>query len=123
MLISEAVARAAALTGQALDQTAALNWLSELDGRICLEALGTDAPEPYTAGDLSAPLAVGHPWDALYVPYLEAMTCYAAGEYDRYQNARAMFEKKYRDFRSYLRRTRPERMPCPPAAGAWAAEE
>ncbi len=37
MLISEALAHAAALTGQTVSAAEGVRWLSELDGRLALE--------------------------------------------------------------------------------------
>ena len=42
MLISEALAHAAALTGQALPASA-VRWLSELDGRLAFELYRAEA--------------------------------------------------------------------------------
>lgn len=112
MTIADAIANATAMTGRVVDDATMLRWLSELDGIIAYDVFGADAWEPYTAEDMSAELACAYPWDGFYVHYLEAMTYYTDGEFDRYENAKAMFEKKYWDFRHYLRRTHPELRPC-----------
>ena len=106
MTISDALARARALTGQVFDTATLVGWLSELDGRLALE-LGFDGPQaPYDpTDDLSTALLAPFPWDGFYVHHLEAMTYYSAGEYDRYENARALAERKLADWRAYLRRS------------------
>ena len=106
MTISEALAHAAALTGQAVSAGEGVRWLSELDGRLALELGRADARTPYDpAGDLSTELLAPHPWDGLYVHHLEAMTYYTNGEYDRYEPARVMCRRVLDDWRHYLRRT------------------
>lgn len=105
MLVKDAIAEAAALTGQVVTQATALRWLSELDGKIAFDVYGADAWAPYTDADTGAELIVDFPWDGqIYVPYLEAMTYYSTGEYDRYENAKQMYETALWDFRKYLNR-------------------
>jgi len=106
MLISEAIARAAALTGQVTDNAAPVRWLSELDGRLAFEFYRADAWAPYDpADDLGCELLVPFPWDGFYVHHLEAMTYFSNGEYDRYDNARALAEQTLSDFRHFMQRT------------------
>ena len=113
MLISQALAAAGALTGQAIDAATAVRWLSELDGRLALELYGADAFTPYDPdADTGAELLVPFPWDGLYVHHLEALTYFTDGEYDRYEPARALAEQVLADFRAYLRRTQGK--PTPP---------
>lgn len=119
MTISGAIAAATAMTGQVVDNATMLRWLSELDGKISFEVFGADAWEPYTNGDMNDELVVDFPWDGFYVHYLEAMIYYTSGEYDRYENAKTMFEKNFWEFRHYLRRTHPELRPCCKEVFAW----
>ena len=51
MLISEAIARSTALTGQVTDNAALVRWLSELDGRLAIEFYRADAWTPYDPTD------------------------------------------------------------------------
>ena len=113
MLISEAVSNAAALTGQVVDTAVLVRWLSELDGRLAFEFYRAEAWTPYDpVADLGAEMLVPFPWDGLYVHHLEAMTYFTDGEYDRYENARAMSEKTLGDFRRFMQRT--QAVPCRP---------
>ena len=107
MLISEAIARSTALTGQVTDSAALVRWLSELDGRLAIEFYRADAWTPYDpTDDLSCELLVPFPWDGFYVHHLAAMTYFSDGEYDRYENELVMSEKKLADFRAFMQRTR-----------------
>ena len=106
MTLKEAVEQARALTGTVVDDAVLCRWLSELDGRLMLEFYKGDAWAPYDwAKDQDAVLLVPFPWDGLYVHYLEAMTHYSNGEYGRYGNAMAMFEKITGDYRKLMVRT------------------
>lgn len=106
MRISEAINAAVALTGQAVDTETMIRWLSELDGKIAFDVFGADAWSPYTESETDADLLVDFPWDGrIYVPYLESMTYYSNGEYDRYENAKAMYESALLEFRKYYNRT------------------
>ena len=107
MLISEAISHAAALTGQTVGDAELVRWLSELDGVLALAIYRLPAWQPYDArSDQSRELLVPYPWDGLYVHHLAAQTYFADGEYDRYENERAMFERQLAQFRAYLMRTR-----------------
>lgn len=106
MKISEAIAGAQALTGQAADAATLVRWLSELDGQLALTLCRAGAWAPYdAAADQTKDLLVPFPWDGLYVNHLAAMTYFTNGEYDRYENERVMSEKTLTDFRAYMRRT------------------
>ena len=105
MLVIDAITQAEALTGQVFDRSVSLRWLSELDGQLALEFYGAREWAPYTEDDLRAELAVPFPWDGgVYVHYLEAMTYFSDGEYERCANARAVFEEKLAEFRRHVQR-------------------
>ena len=105
MLVTDAITQAQALTGQVVAQSVLLRWLSELDGQLAIEFYGAGEWAPYTTDDLQSALAVPYPWDGgVYVHYLEAMTYFSNGEYERYENARAMSEEKLGEFRRYVQR-------------------
>ena len=109
MLISQAIAQARALTGQAPETEVLVRWLSELDGRLALEFFRAEAFRPYDptpdTGDLESDLLVPFPWDGgVYVHHLEAMVYFTCGEYERCENARAVSEAAIADYRKFLQR-------------------
>ena len=107
MLVGQAMAQAAALTGQVFDSTVLLRWLSELDGLLAFDLYHADTWQPYTEDDSESQLLVPFPWDGrVYVHHLEAMTYFSNGEYDRYANAQAMAENALGEFRRFVQRTR-----------------
>ena len=113
MKISEAITHAQALTGQVVDNAALVRWLSELDGQLALTFYRAGAWEPYDAAtDQTKDLLVPFPWDGLYVNHLAAMTYFTNGEYDRYENERAMSEHTLKEYRAYMQRT--QACPCRP---------
>ena len=107
MLISEAIAAVKSATGVAtVDDATMIRWLSELDGKIAFDVFGADAWSPYTSDDTGAELLVDYPWDGqIYIPWLESMIFYTLWEYDRYENAKAMYESALWEFRKYYNRT------------------
>ena len=106
MTIAEAMAEAKKLTGSIIEDDTLLRWLSELDGKIAFDVYGADAWSPYRIDETGDELLVDFPWDGrIYVPYLEAMTFYETGEYDRYENAKAMYESALWEYRRYYART------------------
>lgn len=111
MTIQEAITRAFTLTGfaTATFETAQLvTWLSELDGQIALECFHNETWQPYDATDddeLDSELLVSYPWDGdIYTHWLEAQMYYAAGEYDRYENAQAAYNAALKRFRAFVAR-------------------
>lgn len=110
MTIMQAITAAQALTGQVYDQATMLRWLSELDGQLAFDVWGRRGWLPYRAEDAALTLAVPYPWDgSVYAHWLEAMTYFSNGEYDRYANARGLFNDALSTFKKTVQRTR---TPC-----------
>jgi len=110
MKISEAISQAQELTGQVVSTARLVGWLSELDGKIALTFFREDEWTPYDPTDLTTDLLIPQPWDGLYRHWLAAMTYFSNGEYDRYENERAMFEVALKEYYGYMRRS--GRPPC-----------
>ncbi len=108
MTINEIIAQAQTLSGVSVPDATLLRWISDLDGQLAFAYFGVDGwIAPYSEDDLDVPALIEPPWDeTIYVPYLEAMTYYTTGEYDRYENAKAMYEEKLLEFKKYLNRSR-----------------
>lgn len=102
MKIEEACRAAFRVRPNDLELEDQLRWLSELDGKIMTEVMLLDASETfavrYTEEDMQKELLVGFPYDKIYVPYLMAMIDFANGEYDRYQNDKAIFDGFYGEY-------------------------
>ena len=112
MTVREAIERADARTPNAAAWTEKLMWLSELEGKIAAEILDTHEGgggvfEPLTElTDKTMELLVPHPWDALYVSWLEAQIHLINREIDSYNNAMLIFQGQYNDYARYYNRTR-----------------
>ena len=108
MTINEIIEQAQTLTGVTVPEETLLRWISDLDGRLAFGYFGADAwILPYGDDETDDTGLIEPPWDeTIYVPYLEAMIYYTTGEYDRYANAKAMYDEHLLEFKKYLNRSR-----------------
>lgn len=103
MTITKAIAAAKKLTGCVYDDAIMVSWLSEADGKLVMEFYHGDAWTPYDEEqDMDAQLVIPAPWDICYTHYLEAMTYYSNGEYDRYTNGMNMYNRKVEEFKAWF---------------------
>lgn len=103
MTITKAIAAARKLTGCVYDDAIMVSWLSEADGKLVMEFYHGDAWTPYDEEqDMDAQLVIPAPWDICYTHYLEAMTYYSNGEYDRYTNSMNMYNRKVEEFKAWF---------------------
>ena len=111
MTLREAIERADALKPNAVPRHEKLRWLSELDGRIAEELIGTHegAREtflPYTIEtDGNTPLLAPFPYDDVYVFWLHARTDLADREIPGYNNGVQLFNARYAEFAAWYNRT------------------
>ena len=112
MTIMEAINRIDVLKPNTFDQSEKIHWLSVLDGLIKAhiidthEGADTVSFQPYhddTA--LTQELIVPHPFDEIYIRWLEAQIDYANGEYDKYNNSISTYNTVYLNFSRYYNRT------------------
>lgn len=89
-----------------------IRWLSILDGTVKTEIIDThEGGESVTfrAYDAHTPLTeallVPHPYDDVYIKWLEAQIDYASGEYDKYNNSITMYNAAYAAFEKHYHRT------------------
>ena len=111
MTILEAIHRIDVLKPSSYTQSEKIRWLSELDGMVKKEIIDTHEGgedikfESY--GDntvLTTPLLVPHPYDRIYLPWLQAQIDYFNGENGKYQNSMSMFNAAYSAFEKYYNR-------------------
>lgn len=112
MTIREAIYRIDILKPSGYSQGEKIRWLSELDGTIKKEIIDThEGSEAYSfneydeARDLEKTLLVPAPYDQIYIHYLEMKIDYANGEYNKYNNSRALYTEAYSAFERYYNRT------------------
>ncbi len=92
-------------------------WISEVEGMIQTEVMLLAPAEvvTYGSGSGKCELLVPPPWDKLYESYLVARIDFANGEYDKYANTSAMFNKHYEEFTRWFADTyRPADKTPPP---------
>ena len=82
-----------------------LRWLAALERniRLCILENYEDCPAD-TPFWPDAPLLAEAPYDEMYIHYLSAQMDYHNGEFDRYNNAMAMFQSVYDEFRRAVNR-------------------
>ena len=112
MTIREAIDRTDNLLHNVYSRDDKIEWLSRLDMEIKQQIIDTheDAKVKHFSGyRASTPetifLLVPAPYDDMYLKWLEAQIHYHNGEYDKYNNAMAMFQTAYDGYANYYRRT------------------
>jgi hypothetical protein len=91
------------LTQTPLSDAVLLQFLSECENSILTDkylASPEDCLEYEQITD--ATLLIPHPFDKLYLPYLQAKVYYEAGEFGQYQNYMALYNEYLDDFAVYL---------------------
>ena len=110
MTILEATQQVDALRHNTFSQEEKIRWLSQVDALVHREVVSTheggEAFEPYDAQTpLEQPLLVPHPFDELYLHYLEAQMDYYQGESDRYNRSMGMYQSVMAAFTNHYNRT------------------
>ena len=107
--INEVIERVDKIKPNVYDESQKAEWIYRLDGKISKEILKEEPPKHYVyPEDADNELLAPHPYDDMYVFFLEAMIDYSNGEYDRYNNAMEMY---YSAFYSYAKLYQRENMP------------
>jgi hypothetical protein len=92
-------------------QNEKIKWLSTLDGMIKNDVIDTHEGgenisfSGYSENSLMKELLAPHPYDNIYILWLEARMDYANGEYGRYNNSITAFNAAYADFQKWYNRT------------------
>jgi len=113
MTIMGATNRIDVLKPNVFSQSEKIRWLSVLDGIVKAEIIDTHEGaedvvfRPYDEKtELTQELLIPHPYDEIYIRWLEAQIDYANGEYEKYNNSIAMYNAAYLAFERYYNRTR-----------------
>ena len=111
MTIMEAIHRINAVKPNGYDQAQKIKWLNTLDGIIKKEIIDTHEGgddvkfNGYTDDtNIITELLVPHPYDDIYIRYLEMQIDYANGEYGKYNNSKVMYNETYSAFKKYYNR-------------------
>lgn len=111
MTIIEAINKLDKLKPNNYSQVEKIGWLSDLDGLIKAEIIDTheggDAVT-FTGYDLTTPtdtkLLVEHPYEDIYIKWLESKIDYANAEFGKYNNSSDAYNTVYSAFERYYNR-------------------
>jgi len=109
MKIIEAISRADALKPNAYPQSDKVRWLSELDMTVYNEIIETHAgcpDDPFEGYDEDTDLdetdlLVCHPYDEMYMHWLNSKIDYNNAEYGKYNNDIEAFNELFRQYNNY----------------------
>jgi hypothetical protein len=112
MTIMGAINHLDAVKPNGYSQVEKIRWLSQLDGVIKTEIIDThEGGEKITFKEynemtpLTEELLVPHPYDEVYIRWLEAQIDYANGEYGKYNNSITMYNTALSAYEKYYNRT------------------
>lgn len=112
MNIIEAITHIDAVKPNGYSQDEKLRWLSNLDGIVKSEIIDTHEGGDEVAftgyNEMTPPaqeLLVPHPYDDIYIKWLEAQIDYANGEYGKYNNSITMYNTAFAAFAKHYNRT------------------
>jgi hypothetical protein len=112
MTIMGAINHLDAVKPNGYSQVEKIRWLSQLDGVVKTEIIDT-----HVGGEnitfkgydeltpLTEELLVPHPYDEVYIRWLEAQIDYANGEFGKYRNSMTMYNTALEAYEKYYNRT------------------
>ena len=110
MTVIEAINQVDALKVNTYSQDNKIEWLSRVDGMIKRLIIDTHEDgedfdfKEYTTDDLNKELIAPHPYDELYLRWLEAQIDYTNAEYGKYNNSITTFNTAFENFSNYYNR-------------------
>lgn len=114
MTVQEAISEIDAMKPNAFAPETKARWISECEGDIEVHVRYGKATKLRYPEDAGKELSVPHPYDKLYVLYLDAAIDYRMRDYAAYQNSYAMYNAAYEDYARYYERSQ---------SSAWREEE
>lgn len=101
MKASEAIAAADALVPNPFSDAQKLRWMNQIEYRVRVDAKLEDPADvdPILAEDVSTTdLTLEDRYQEVYISWMKSMYYWHMGEYDVYQNEKAMFEAEWLRF-------------------------
>lgn len=114
MIISNLIGYVNSVKPHNFDNSVLIRWLNEVEGRIQTEIYLIDIHEivqydwsdswtsDRKAEELAKELLVPAPYDDIYTTYILAEIDNANGEYNRYANTKAQFDKVFAEYSRYI---------------------
>lgn len=94
------------LTANQYSDNVLLMWLSNCENTVLTDVLLASPEDCVELTELSdEKLIVPHPWDKLYLPYLQAQVAHANGEYDHYGNYIALYNAYLEEYARHILET------------------
>lgn len=94
------------LTANQYSDNVLLMWLSNCENTVLTDVLLASPEDCVELTELSdEKLLVPHPWDKLYLPYMQAQVAHANGEYDHYGNYIALFNAYLEEYARHIMET------------------
>lgn len=94
------------LTANQYTDNVLMMWLSNCENTVLTDVM---LASPEDCVELTEPsdekLIVPHPWDKLYLPYMQAQVAHANGEYDHYANYIALFNAYMDEYARHILET------------------
>lgn len=112
MTIMGAINHVDAVKPNGYSQVEKIKWLSMLDGIVKREIIetheggeGVSFKEYTEETALTQELLIPHPYDEVYIRWLESQIDYANGEYGKYNNSITMYNTAFSAYEKYYNRT------------------
>ena len=94
------------LTANQYSDNVLLMWLSNCENTVLTDVLLASPEDCVELTELSdEKLIVPHPWDKLYLPYMQAQVAHANGEYDHYGNYIALYNAYLEEYARHILET------------------
>lgn len=94
------------LTANQYSDNVLLMWLSNCENTVLTDVLLASPEDCVELTELSdEKLLVPHPWDKLYLPYMQAQVAHANGEYDHYANYIALYNAYLEEYARHILET------------------
>ena len=103
MTVRKAISLVRDLTHTPLTDAVLLQFLSECENSVLTDKYLVSAEDCLAYEQITdAQMLVPHPFDKLYLPYLQAKVYFEAGEFGQYQNYMALYNEYLDNFAVYL---------------------
>ena len=94
------------LTENQYTDSVLMMWLSNCENTVLTDVLLASPEDCVELTELSdEKLIVPHPWDKLYLPYMQAQVAHANGEYDHYANYITLFNAYLEEYARHILET------------------
>lgn len=94
------------LTANPFSDAVLLMWLSNCENTVLTDVLLASPEDCVELTELNdEKLIVPHPWDKLYLPYMQAQVAHANGEYDHYGNYISLYNAYLEEYARHILET------------------